>query len=143
MDLKDEPINKHIIYSHYLFSDIVLTSKHYIVAFCDRFLAKFAILENDASRKTVVIYFLILSYKKIIKFKKQLFLDLVEIVGSHEFGYGCFSTTNNKQFILTAGIDGTISVRKTSDPVDFLLIIIINDSILFLENFHRSKRASF
>lgn len=124
MDFKDESINKQIIYSHYLISDLILTSKHCIVAFCDRFLAKFSILESDATRKTVLVFLLIILLELILNIlKKQLFLDLVDIVGSHEFGYGYLAITNNKQFILSSGIDGTISIRKASDPVYFTFLI--------------------
>ncbi|CAF0746511.1 unnamed protein product [Brachionus calyciflorus] len=107
LDFKDEIINKNIIHSHYLFSDMILTSKNYFVLFCDRFLAKFVILENETSKKTV---------------NKQSYLDLVEIVGSHEFGYGCVSSTNNRQFMITGGFDGTVSIRKTADPLNYIEI---------------------
>ena len=42
-------------------------------------------------------------------------MELSEIVGTHDFGYGCLAHTNNSQFVLTGGYDGSISVRKATD----------------------------
>ncbi len=42
-------------------------------------------------------------------------MELSEIVGSHDFGYGCISRTNNNQFVVTGGYDGSLSIRKATD----------------------------
>ena len=47
-------------------------------------------------------------------------MELSEIVGSHDFGYGCISRTNNNQFVVTGGYDGSLSIRKATDLKMFI-----------------------
>lgn len=56
----------------------------------------------------------------LIKPNKSIYLDLNEIVGSHDFGYGCISRTNNNQFVVTGGYDGSFSIRKATDLKTFI-----------------------
>ena len=47
-------------------------------------------------------------------------LEFNEVVGVHDFGYGCLAKSANNQFILSGGYDGTLSVRKASDMKTFI-----------------------
>ena len=73
MDFKDEPLSKCVYYTHYLFSDCSLSARNYLLAFSDRFLIKFIVPEFDANKKQT---------------NKFSYLELAEIVGAHDFGYG-------------------------------------------------------
>lgn len=48
-DLKDEVMSKVVAYSSYLFSDIVLTARNYVLAYADRFLLKMSLPEQSTS----------------------------------------------------------------------------------------------
>ena len=52
----------------------------------------------------------------------MIYLELSDIVGTHNFGYGCLTKTNNNQFIASSGFDGTIQIRKANDLVIINLI---------------------
>ena len=101
LDFKDETINKFIYNSQYLFSDFSLTSRSHLSLFSERFLVKLQIPEQDLTKKA----------------NKSTTLELIELVGSHDFGYGIIEKTYNGQFILTGGFDGALSVRKADDLV--------------------------
>lgn len=45
------------------------------------------------------------------------YLEFNEVIGCHDFGYGCFSKTNNNQFVISGGFDGSVQIRKTLDLV--------------------------
>ena len=49
--IKDDSVNRTTLHSHYLFSDIAITTRNHLVASTDRFLTKFSFPEYDASRK--------------------------------------------------------------------------------------------
>lgn len=105
LDFKDEIINKSIYNSQYLFSDFALASRSYINLFSDRFLIKLQIPEMDSNKKGN---------------NKPTGLELIELVGAHDFGYGLLSKTFNSHFVLSGGFDGVLSIRKTSDLKKFI-----------------------
>jgi hypothetical protein len=101
LDFKDEAINKFTYNSQYLFSDFSLTSRSHINLFSERFLVKLQIPEQDLTKKG----------------NKSTTLELLELVGTHDFGYGIMGKTFNGQFVLTGGFDGALSVRKADNLV--------------------------
>lgn len=44
-------------------------------------------------------------------------MELNELVGIQDFGYGVLQRANNGQFVCTGGFDGTVSIRTTNDLV--------------------------
>lgn len=53
LDFKDEILNKSVFHTHYLFSDLSLTARNYLLTFSDRFLTKFSIPDYDSAKRTV------------------------------------------------------------------------------------------
>lgn len=125
LDLKDEVISRSAYYTQYLFSDLALSSRNYLVTFTERYLIKLTIPEYDANKKPVSlcaresVQVVSVSHSSLFNFKsaKLNFLELADIVGSHDFGYGTLSRSLNNQFIVSCGFDGTIMVRKAIDLV--------------------------
>ena len=53
LDLKDELINRSAFHTQYLFSDLVLTARNYLVIFSERFLIKMLIPDMEPAKKIV------------------------------------------------------------------------------------------
>jgi hypothetical protein len=72
LDFKDEVLNKITCHTQYLFSDLILTSRNYLITYSDRYLTKFSLpdaysatqssaLNNDIGKKQV-IYFVLYTF---------------------------------------------------------------------------------
>jgi hypothetical protein len=61
-DFKEDLLNKFIVHSQFLFSDLTLASRNYLVTFSDRFLTKFSIPENEMKKNVSIEFF----FKQII-----------------------------------------------------------------------------
>jgi WD40 repeat protein len=103
LEFKDEAINKNIVHTLYLFNDCLLTTRSYLLCSLERFLAKFTIPEFDPNKKAA----------------KLSFLELNEVVGGHDFGYGIFARSNNNQFVVSAHFDGLLTIRKINDLKEY------------------------
>ena len=58
-------------------------------------------------------------------------MELSDIVGTHDFGYGQLNKTNNNQFVASSGYDGLVQIRKATDLVSEIKFELIK--MLYLE----------
>jgi hypothetical protein len=125
-DFRDEALNKCTLLSHYLFSDCVLTARNQVCAYVDGYLCKLTLPDTLAQQQANTAAGAVAvqqqqQQQQQGKANNALYLELNEIVGVCDYGYGLLVRTPlNASFVASAGVDGSLSVRTCQDLKAFV-----------------------